>query len=449
MDQNSSQTLRRDLNVWDAGALCVGTVIGTGVFLKASGMSMALGSISYVMLTWVLAGVLSLAGAFVYAELARLMPQAGGEYVYIKKGYGPFLGFLYGWMRFWIASPGSIAAYAAGAAAFLKGAFDGPLTQGPWIALFFIALFTATNLFSVALGGKVQTVLTALKIILLLVLSFLAVTYFIQTPMVAKLNADHFFGPLPSVGSFSTALIAALWAFDGWNNLPMAAAEVKDPEKNLKRALIIGMFLIIALYMIINSAYYLALPFDEIISAHSKQNPQALSVGMKLAQQTLGPMGVVIVSIGLVFSAVGGMNGSILTNARVPYALAKDGLFPKGLARLNHSATPVVSLLVQALISCLLVISGSFDQLTDYVVFASWIFYALAALSILILQKKAKESDQKPRIGIWPTLIFASVSLAFLFNILFQSPWESLIGLGLILVGAIVYKPLLKFNCSQ
>ncbi|MGZ3723924.1 MAG: APC family permease, partial [Bdellovibrionales bacterium] len=370
----SSESLARRLGLKDATALVVGSIIGTGVFLKTAVMAQDTGSPALVLAAWLVAGILSLLGALSYAELGTLYPKAGGEYVYLREAWGPLTGFLYGWTRFWIVTPGSIAAYAVGAATFLNGS----LSLGPnqiAVAMFMIVIFTVLNCFSVAFGGGVQTFLTVFKIIMI---AGLAVAIF----TVAPFTRENFSTPADlgwrGWSGFGSAILAALWAFDGWNNLPMAAGEVRDPRRCLPRALAGGMIAVLLVYGLVNLAYFYALPFAEILKSNSTAFPDALPVATRAAVAVIGPKALGILSIAFVISALGAMNGSILTGARVPYAMAHDGLFMRWLGKVNSkSLVPVNSVLAQGVLACLLAKSGTFDQLTDYVVIASWIFYAL------------------------------------------------------------------------
>ena len=238
--------LIRGLTLIDAISIVIGTIIGTGVFLKTSTMALLVGSPFYVLLAWVVAGLLSLTGALAYAELGSLMPDAGGEYVYLKEGYGDMWAFLYGWMRFWIGSPGSIAAYAVGAMTFMSGVMDLSFLGGKVLAsVLVIILFSLLNCLSVAFGGKLQAFMTGLKISMILGIS-LGIFFFSKTG-----NFNHLFetpinhGGFMGWSAFASAILAALWAYDGWCNLTMVAGEIQNPKKNIPLSLIIGMLSIL------------------------------------------------------------------------------------------------------------------------------------------------------------------------------------------------------------
>ncbi|MGE4234386.1 MAG: APC family permease [Bacteriovoracia bacterium] len=434
--------LVRGLGLFEAAALVVGTAIGTGVFLKSAIMAQEVGSPLLVLTAWVAAGLLSLFGALVYAELGSLFPEAGGEYVYLRKAYGDLPAFLYGWMRFWIGGPGSIAAYAVGTVSFIDGLVDlKNQTEKTVIAIAIIVVFTVLNCFNVAFGGKLQTFMTALKLVMII---GLAVATFIFTPSgsVQHLLVGASDSSVFSYGAFGAAMLAALWAYDGWNNLPMVAGEIENPQRNVPLSLSLGMLSVLLIYLGINFSYFYALPFSEVINANSTLFPDAAPIATKAADTFLENSGLKVLSFAFVFSALGAMNGSILSGARVPFAMAKDKLFFKFLAEVHPTShVPVASVIAQGVVSCLLALSGTFDQLTDYVIFASWLFYALCTGALFIFRKKYASSHRPYKvIGYpWLPLIFLVFALVLIVNTLVTSPKESFIGLILILLGVPVY----------
>jgi APA family basic amino acid/polyamine antiporter len=429
--------LVRALGPWQAASLVVGTIIGTGVFLKTAVMAQLGGSPLWVLAAWGVAGALSLAGALTYAELGGMFPHAGGEYVYLREGWGRFLGFLYGWTRFWIGTPGSIAAYAVGTATFLGGVV--PIAAGgdKVVALGVIAVFTTINCFHVRAGGGVQAALTALKVVLIAALAIGALV----APNGSWSNVTVE-GGFPGASAFGAMVLAALWAYDGWNNLPMAAGEVRDPARNLPRALIGGSLAVLAIYLAVNLGYFHALSFGDIATSSSSAYPHAPPVAAKVASQFLGSTTQVLLACAMAISAMSAMNGSMLTGARVPYAVASDGLAPAWLAGLAAgSRVPRRAVIVQGVWASVLALSGRFDQLTDAVVFASWLFYALNAGSVLLLRRRLPDQPRPFRVPLFPFVPLAFVTLASLLlaNTLWTAPRESLFGVGMMAVGAMVY----------
>jgi APA family basic amino acid/polyamine antiporter len=438
----SEPELYAGLGFKDAVSLVVGTIIGTGIFIKAAIMAQQAGSVGAVLLAWIVAAFLSLLGALCYAELGSRLPRSGGEYVFIREGCSPSVAFLYGWTRFWIGSPSAISAYAVGAATFASGFINVDMLGGrSAVAVALVVIFTTLNCFKVAFGGRIQVVLTALKIGLILLI---ALGVFTLSP---SGSWSHFSAGPPFnwstlvTPSFGASVLAALWAFDGWNNMPMAAAEIKDGQKNVPRALITGLAIVTVMYIFANFAWFYGVHFDDITSSYSTKFPDAMPVATKAVMPFLGALGVGFVSFAFVMSAIGAMNGSILTSARVPWAMAKDGVFPTWLAAVNPSThVPVRALVIQGMTAVALAASGTFDQLTDYVVFSSWIWYAVAAFGIFQLRKNdGNFKGYKIRLYPLVPILFILSSLWLMAQAIMSNPTACLIGAGIILSGLPFY----------
>jgi APA family basic amino acid/polyamine antiporter len=451
--------LIRGLTLTDTTALVIGTVIGTGVFLKAAPMAQNVGTPALVLLAWVAAGLLSLAGALTYAELGAMMPEAGGEYVYLRHSYGEASAFLFGWQRFIVAGSASIAALGAGFAIFLSrivpldavwARHDFTFLGQPinWqfgakqiVAVAVILLLTGVNCLTVVVGGKVQSVLTVLKIAGIAVVIggvFFAAPTASWSHLATPVSAPQWSG----FALFGTAMLAALWPYDGWNNMPMAAGEVQQPGRNIPRALILGMVAVMAIYCLMNLSYFYALPFAEVMTSNSTQYRDALPVAAKAAQSFMGDYGGRFLSIAFMISAFGALNGSILSNARVPYAMARDGMFFEKMGALSTSThVPVIGLIVQAIWSCVLALSGTFDQLTDCLLFASWIFYGLVTSAVFVLRRKLPNAERPYKTFGYPVvpLVFVLVALWLIINTLFTKPVESVVGLALMALGLPLY----------
>jgi APA family basic amino acid/polyamine antiporter len=433
--------LVRGLDLSATTALVVGTIIGTGVFLKTARMAQAVGTPFLVLLAWAAAGLLSLAGALSYAELGAMLPAAGGEYVYLRAAYGDLPAFLFGWMRLMIGSTGSIASFGAAFATFLSALvpMNSALMKTMGVAV--ILLFSAINCLRVTIGGRVQAILTLAKV---LAIATIAGGVFFFAPAATK---EHLLAPagVPAwcgFSAFGAAMLSALWAFDGWNNMPMAAGEVRDPGRNLPRALIQGMAMVLLVYGVLNLAYCYALPIGEIANSSSTLHDAALPVASKAAQTFLPRFGAQWVAIAAMLSTIGALNGSILTGARIPFAMARDGLFFACFARLGErSAVPVVAIILQGLWAALLVVSATFDQLTDCVIFASMIFYAATTAAVFVLRKKLPDAPRPYKTLGYPVvpLLFVAVAIWLLINTLRTNPLESAAGLGLIALGLPVY----------
>lgn len=443
VDDRRDDALVRGLGPWAAAALVVGTIIGTGVFLKAAPMAQLGGAAGWVLIAWAIGGVMSMAGALSFAELSAAYPQAGGEYVYIREAWGRFPAFLYGWTRFWIGTPASIAAYAIGAATFLDALV--PLDAGTRVplAIGLIAAFTALNCLSVRTGGGFQAALTAVKLALIvgLAVGALVLGGDVDLGRVTAGGTDGG-GGFPGWNALGLMVLAALWAYDGWNNLPMAAGEVRDPGRNLPRAIVLGTIGVLVVYALVNLAYFAALPFEQVASANSDAHPDAPSVAARAAATFLGTSARALLAVAMIVSALSAMTGSMLTGARVPYAMARDGLAPARLAHVSPGArAPVIAVLIQGGWAALLATTGRFDQLTNYVVFASWLFYALNAGSVMRLRRTRPDLPRPFRVPGYPVvpLIFLTLATLLVANSVVAAPRASLTGLGFIALGAPAY----------
>lgn len=455
----SKPELIRGLGRRDATALVVGTIIGTGVFLKTTPMAQATGSPLWVLLAWLVAGAMSLAGALAYAELGALLPRAGGEYTFLRTAYGDLPAFLFGWMRIAIGGSGSIAIFGVAFATFLSAIvpleavwvrhsfhllgdqIDWQLGSRQVVAVGVIGVCSTVNCLRVVFGGGIQSVVTLIKLVSIAAL-VAGVFCFGQGTTWAHFSAPVGGGQWPGWSAFGAAVLAALWAFDGWNNMPMVAGEVREPGRNIPAALMGGMAIVLIAYGLANVAYFYALPFPEILNANSTAHREALPVAAKAAQSFLGEYGPKLVSLAFLLSAVGVLNGSILTNARVPYAMARDGLFFRRFATLHErTAVPVAAIVWQAVWASVLAVSGTFDQLTDCVVFAGWVFYGLTTSAVFVLRRKMPDAARPYRTVGYPVLpaLFIAVALALLWNTLATARLESMVGLGLIGLGLPLY----------
>jgi APA family basic amino acid/polyamine antiporter len=456
--EEANHQLIRSLTLTDSTALVVGKVIGTGIFLKAAVMTQQVQAPIWMLAAWAAAGLLSLAGALTYAELGAMFPQAGGEYVCLRAAYGRLPAFLYGWMQIVVAQTGIIAALGIGCATFLSALV--PL-NGIWIshrfhlfdyemswqlgsqqavAITLILSFSAINCAGVALGGRIQTFLTGAKIAG--ISAIVAGIFFFSTggtwQNLSLAHAGQGIGLKP----FGAAMLAALWAYSGWNNLPMAAGEVRDPGRNLPRALIGGMLVVITIYLLVSLAYVYALPAEQIITSNSTAYPAALPVATKAAQTFVGQFGSRLISIVFIVSTIGALNGGILTAARLPYAMARDGLFFSRLGDVSKkSRAPVWAIALQALWACVLALSGTFDQLTDFAVFALWLFFALTTAAVFVLRRKSPRATRPYRTIGYPVipLLFIMVAVWLIANTLLTNLKSAGAGLLLIALGLPLY----------
>ena len=457
---------RRDLTLTHATSLVVGIIIGTGIFLKSATVAQAVGTPALVLAAWVAAGLVAMLGALCFAELGALLPHAGGEYIYLSRAYGEIPAFLFACNAF-VLGGAAVAAYGAAVAIFVSDIHPLP---SEWVARTFhvfgsdyhfafgarqllavvvIALFAAINCAGVMLGGRVQTLLTAAKVVAIIGVAAGALL-FSRTGSVANLAAPEGAGNGGVVG-FGAALFSALWAYSGWQFLPMAAGEVHEPQRNLPRAIVGGSLLVLGLYLLINTAYLYALPFWEVTSANSTAYPESPSVATRAVQTFLGGRAAPIAALIFLISTIGSMNGVILSAARVPYAAARDGLFFERFGRLSPvSRVPVTSLLLLSLWGALLALSGTFDQLTNMAVMSYALFWIPVALAVAVLRRKLPDAPRPYRVPgyPWVPLAFAAVMVWIVVSALRSAPRESLATIVLILLGLPLY-PLFSRRRAQ
>jgi APA family basic amino acid/polyamine antiporter len=455
----AKHSLLRALTLTDAVCVVVGTVIGTGVFLKTALMTQQLGSPVLVLSAWIAAGLLSLAGALAYAELGAMFPHAGGEYVYLGKAFGDTPAFLYGWMQFAVAGAGGIAAISVGFAIFLSALV--PL-GGAWaertfhlfgqevhwqlglpqvLAVAAIVILSAINCVGVVAGGRVQAFLTGAKLLGIACIVF-GVFFFSPGASWSHLVASAGTRQLGGVQAFGAAMMAALWAYNGWYILPVLAGEVERPQRNVPRGLIFGMLAVMATYLLANLAYFYALPLNEVVTANSTAHPDALPVASKAAQTFFGPTGAAFISLAFVVSTLGALNGVIMGQARIPFAMARDGLFFRRTGEVGaKSRAPVWAVVAQSGWGCVLALSGTFDQITTYSIFALWLFFGVTVAAVFVLRRRMPDAERPYKTLGYPLvpLLFILTAAWLVVNTITTNPVESVVGLSLIALGLPVF----------
>jgi basic amino acid/polyamine antiporter, APA family len=458
--QNSTRKteLVRGLGVTTAVMIVAGSMIGSGIFRKPATMAGQLMSPELLIIVWILAGLITFIGALTNSEIAGMIDATGGQYVYFRKMYGDATAFFYGWSILAVIQTGSQAAIAYVFAEYLGYFIKYPqLPQSiqhfsfyipvigkifPFIqfgtkavAILCIIFLTAVNYIGVVFGGAVQNVITFIKIGSIILLAILLFVF----GSGSMSNVYHNFILPPAVSNnlfviIGLALAGAFWAYDGWNNVTFVAGEIKDPQRNVPKALLFGTLIVIGVYVLINLAFLYVLPVN--IMAKTPL------VAASAAQVIFGKSGADLISIVVIISTFGALNGSILSTARVQFAMSKDNLFFKKIGEIHPKfGTPHISLLVQGIWACLLVMSGTFDTITDYVIFAAWLFYALGAFGVFVLRKKMPDTPRPYKVWGYPYLpaIFVIFSLLFLINTLVSDTSEAAMGLLLILLGLPFY----------
>ncbi|MFZ1082541.1 MAG: amino acid permease [Candidatus Kryptoniota bacterium] len=438
--------LAERLNLPTAIAVVIGSIIGSGIFLVPQKIALTLGDAGWIIAVWVFGGLLSLAGALSNAEIAGMIPAAGGQYVYFREIYNGFTAFLYGWTTFIVYQTGSIAALAVAFAKYLSyffpqlgiwnlnlGFFVMPEVGIKLVAIAAILFVTSVNYFGVQFGGFIQQLFTTLKVlaiagIVTACFVFGMRTEHLYTPFFGAFHGTHF------LGAFGIALVAVLWAYDGWNSVTYLAGEVKNAQRNIPFALISGTIAVIIIYVLANLAYMYVLPVPRIA--------QSQLVASDAISQFFGTNGAALIAVAVMISAFGTVNATTMTTARVYFAMAKDRLFFKKISSVHPKyKTPHVSLIVQGIWASLLTLTGTYDQLFTYVIFASWLFYALGTFGIFILRKKRPGAPRPYKTIGYPfvPLAFVIVAVWFVCNTIVTDPRDSLVGLGLVLFGLPAY----------
>ena len=442
--ESTKPQLARDLGATHATAVVVGTVIGSGIFLVPSEMMQAVGSARLVYVAWLLGGVLSFFGALAYAELGAMKPEAGGEYVYLRDSFGPLAGFLDAWAWFLISKPASIATLATGIVRVL-GTFSAlrflsdqlprvpyALTYGHLLAVAAALLITFINYIGIKKAGEFQLIFTLLKVAIIVGIvgvgfSFSAGTF--------HNFAGNYASSKGGIAGFMAAMVAALWAYDGWNDLNMVAGEVQKPEKSLPIALIAGVAIVAALYISVNAAVQYVLPPDAIATS---QRPASDAIAL-----VLGHAGAAIVSLGMAISMLVAMNGTIMSGGRMPYAMAKDGYFFAALAQVHpRFHTPSVALVIQAILaSVLLLLGGNFRQFFSLAIFSEWLFYLLTVGALFVFRWREPNATRPYRAWGYPFgPLFFVVAAGILLFYTFRDNWpNSGYGLLVILAGIPVF----------
>jgi APA family basic amino acid/polyamine antiporter len=431
-------------------------MIGTGIYLKPGEMAREAGTMELALVAWIIAGLLCLLGVVGYAELATSIPEPGGDYAYLRRGLGPIWAFLYGWRGILLTVPASLAAYGAGIVLLLG--FFWPGVQEPigqWATLGgspaltlrwsqvlgagFIILFAGINYLRIRDVGRIQVILTALKTVALLAVIAIAVGFLLglwSPPPVAEAPIPAGTPPIrqPSVGGFVAAVSASLWAYSGWHQLGRLGGEVRHPGGALPKAMIGGFLFTSVLFLAVIICYFEVLSFPKVAaSSHAASD---------MIQVAAGPQIAVFLTIVMIISVVGTLNANLLTASRVPFAMARDGLFFPSIANVNpERRVPTASVTLMAAMGVLLVLSGTFEDVTALMVFGSWMFHGLTTVALFRLRTKEPNLVRPYRAWGYPIVsgVFVLLAFALSVSILIERPVRSLLGIAVILAGVPFY----------
>jgi APA family basic amino acid/polyamine antiporter len=454
--ENGTELVRR-LGLFDSTMMMVGIVIGSGIFLITGIMAKSLPSGGLILLAWAVGGLLVLAGALTFAELGASFPQAGGQYVYLREAYGPWAGFLFGWILCLVSMGGAIAAAAVGFAEYFgyffpslstnniffsttipigRDGFHYSFSMGQIVAVLAILSLSSVNYIGAGLGKTVQNIITVIKIGTMVGFIILGLTF-----GTGRGSIDFSFSPGNAGPDFSqiligfgVALIAVSWAFDGWHNINYVAGEIKAPKRNVPITLILGTLIITLLYLFMNVVYLIALPVEEMSGV--------TRIAEKATGAMFGGTSASLVSAAVLISTFGSLNGAIFVAPRVYYAMAKDELFFKKAAIIHpRFRTPSFAIVIQAAWACVLALSGTYEQLFTYVTFLNLVFWIAGTAAVFELRRKYPDLPRPYKTWGYPVvpLLFIVSLSGLLFNTLINRPVESLAGLGLALLGIPVY----------
>ncbi|MGA2417308.1 MAG: amino acid permease [Candidatus Sulfotelmatobacter sp.] len=484
----------KGLGLPSATMLVMGSMIGSGIFIVSAEIAREVDSPALLIAAWAVAGFMTIVAALSYGELAAMMPRAGGQYVYLREALGPLWGFLYGWTLFLVIQTGTIAAVGMAFGKFLGVFFPAvsssnwilhlwkvpPIRVGPMVlgnmdvgintqnlvAILLVVVLSVINIFGVKTGALIQNVFTAAKVSALLGLAFFGIGLGRNARALATNFAGHFWhnaglgaqhavqvgvgGPIVMVGTLTIVAVAqvgSLFSADAWNNVTFTAGEVKNPGRNLPLSLALGTGVVIALYIACNFIYLMTLPLDGTASAatilgRGIQFAAEDRVGTAVMTQMFGPVGGLLMAGAILISAFGCNNGLILSGARVYYAMAKDGLFFRNVAKLHPKyKTPAVSLMVQMVWTCVLCISGSYGQILDYVIFAVLVFYILTIVGLFVLRRTHPDAPRPYRAAGYPSLPAIYIVMALFIDVVLlrYKPQYTWPGLIVVLLGVPVY----------
>jgi APA family basic amino acid/polyamine antiporter len=430
-ESHAPTELPRAIGSLGAIAIVVGTIIGSGIFLVPHDVALHVGSVSTVILVWVVGGALALAGSLSLAELGAATPEAGGVYIYLRDAYGKLAAFLYGWAALLVIESGGIATLAVGFSIYGSTFF--PLTplERKLVASAVIAVLTLVNIAGVRRASAVQTFFTLAKLTgVIIIVGFALFARHLTPVAVAPGNAPTH----TTLSSFGVALIGVLWAYHGWHHLSHVAGEVKNPSTVLPRSFLVGALIVIFVYLSANLAYL------HVVSLPVMAQDSYQRVAARTMEILWGPRGAAFVSGLILCSMFGATNGNILGGARAYFAMARDRVMFSAVGRIHpRFETPHVALLIQGVWSIVLASIGTFEQLYTGVIFTGWIFYAAAALAVVILRRKRPQLARPYRVYTVLPVAFAAAALIIIINALARNPRESGIGLGLVLLGIPVY----------
>lgn len=437
MEKQDNNTLKKSLGLFDAMAIVIGMVIGSGIFFKPSIVFRNAGSPILAIMAWIVGGIIALASALTVAEIASAIPKTGGLFIYLKVLYGEKWAFLFGWVQTLVYVPGSIAALAIVLATQVTAFIPLTSKEQKLVAIGFLLFLALLNVISTKLGSKIQGIITVAKLLPILVIILLGFTRGTSKGIVI----NNFSGA--TVTGFGAAILGTLWAYDGWMSVTNMAGELKNPKRNLPKSIISGLLITIVIYVLINLALVKIISVEAIISSDKPASDAAIVL--------FGGIGAKFISAGILLSILGALNGYIMTGVRVPFAMAEEKLLPynKFFGKVNDKfGTPANSFMFEMFLACLYVLSGSFDMLTDLVMFVLWIFFTMAVAGIFLLRKNFKDLERTYRVPLYPFIPLVGIigSTYIIISTMITNPIYALYGTVITILGLPVYFYVKKHN---
>jgi len=458
------RTLKPRLSLFDSGTLVAGSMIGSGIFIVSADIARQVGSPAAMLAVWLVAGVMTIAGALAYGELAAMMPEAGGQYVYLREAYGKLAAFLFGWTLLLIVQTGTVAAVAVAFGRF-AGVIFPAIRSEMWIgiggiglsgervlAIAVIALLTWTNLRGLDMGKLIQNLFTSAKLLSLLMITVVGCVI-ARNPIAIAANfgsATAFLGTrsvdIGFAAAFGAAMVGALFSADAWASVTFTASEIRNPRRDLPLALAIGTGVVILLYVTTNLAYMSELPVNGISAAttvvgRGVAHATSDRVASAAMQMVWGNAGAIVTATLVMISGFGCANGLILTGARVIYAMAHDGVFFRSAGQLNEASVPALALIMQGVWASVLTLSGTYSELLDYVIFAQLMFYLITVAAVFVLRRKCPDAPRPYRAFGYPWIPIAYIiaASAMMIDLLIVKPTYTWPGLLIVLTGVPVY----------
>jgi len=465
---------KQSLSLLDATLIVSGSMIGSGIFIVSADIARNLGCSGWMLATWVLAGLLTVAAALSYGELAGMFPKAGGQYIYLREAYNPFIAFIYGWTVFTVIQSGAIAAVAVAFAKFTAYFFpffseknilfnisflNFSFTGAKLLAIVSLIFITMVNLNGVDSGKWIQRIFTFAKIFSIFIVIILGLTVSFNSEIFAQnwtnpfhamqkdaLGQSFSISGMALLAAFGTAMVGSLFSSDAWNNVTFIAGEIKNPVKNIPLSLLFGTLIVSTIYILTNIAYTALLPLQGSVGygdvlAQGIQHADADRVGSAAASVIFGEWGAGLMALLIIISTFGCNNGLILAGSRLYYAMALDGLFFKNAAELNNKSVPAFAMIAQLIWCCILCLSGSYNALLTYTIFAALLFYILTIAAVFVLRAKQPETPRPYKVWAYPFIpviyiIIASVITLILF---IYKPENTVPGLAIVLTGVPIY----------